>query len=103
MIPRRFFWLFDLIVIAIAFLAAYRLVPHILPLFAPGGPLCTPWLEEVFSPNVWTVQFPPLSDFLWVFLVMAPTTVVVLGMLGAHSPLLYQSRTRIWLPCKSLK
>jgi hypothetical protein len=37
MIPRRIFWLLDLIVIAFAFLAGYQLVPHVLPLFAPGG------------------------------------------------------------------
>ena len=96
MIPRRIFWLFDLIVIAVAFLVAYQFVPYILPLFAPDAPLRTPWLDAWLSPNVWNVAFPALSDFAWVFLVMPPITIVVLGILGSHAPLLYQSRTRLW-------
>jgi hypothetical protein len=64
MIPRRLSWLFDLIVITDAFLAAYQLVPYNLPLFALGVSLRTPWLEEVFSPSVWLVPFPsPLRKF----------------------------------------
>ncbi len=38
MIPRRFFWLFDLLTLSFAFLAAYSLVPRLQPLFAPRGP-----------------------------------------------------------------
>lgn len=39
MIPRRFFWLFDFLILSLTFLAAYSLVPRLAPLFAPGGPL----------------------------------------------------------------
>ena len=39
MIPRRFFWLFDFLILSLTFLAAYSLVPRRAPLFAPGGPL----------------------------------------------------------------
>jgi exopolysaccharide biosynthesis polyprenyl glycosylphosphotransferase len=97
MIPRRIFWLFDIIVIVVAFLVAYQIVPYILPLFSPGGPLRTPWLDELFSPYIWNVAFPPLIDYAWVFLVMAPITIGALGILGNHAPLLYQSRTRLWV------
>ena len=42
MIPRRFFWLFDFLILGLAFLVAYSLVPRLAPLFAPGGPLLYP-------------------------------------------------------------
>jgi len=95
MIPRRFFWLFDLLVLGVAFLAAYSLVPRLAPLFAPGGPLRTPWLETWVSPALWSGQLPPLAELLWIFLVMAPSTLLILGVLGNYGPLLFQSRTRI--------
>jgi len=42
MIPRRFFWLFDLVVI----LAAHSITP----LFGPQGVMHSSWIEAVFSP-----------------------------------------------------
>jgi hypothetical protein len=39
----------------------------------------------------------PLTELLWIFLVMAPATLLVLGALGNYGPLLYPSRTRIVL------
>jgi len=95
MIPRRFFWLFDFLILGLAFLAAYSLVPRLAPLLAPGGPLRTPWLEALASPALWSGQLPPLAELLWILLVMAPATLLVLGALGNYGPLLYQSRTRI--------
>jgi hypothetical protein len=95
MIPRRFFWLFDLLVLIAAFLAARALVPRLAPLFAPGGPLRTPWLEALTSPAIWRGQLPPLAELLWILLVMAPSTLLMLSALGNYGPLLYQSRTRI--------
>jgi len=97
MIPRRFFGLFDLLILWAAFLAAYSLVPHLAPLFALGGPLRTHWLETLASPAVWSGQMPPLTELLWIFLMMAPVTLLVLGALGNYGPLLYPSRTRIVL------
>ncbi len=107
MIPRRFFWLFDLLVLAAAFLAAYSLVPRLQPLFAPGGPLHWPWIVELASPALWSGRLPPPADLLWIFLTMAPVTLLVLGGLGNHGPLLSQSRTRIVVggmlaPCAGL-
>lgn len=94
MIPRRFFWLFDFLILATTFLAAYSLVPHIQLFLAPGGWLWWPWIEAL-SPAAWIGQMPPLAEWLWVFLVMAPATLLTLSALGNHGPLLYQSRTRI--------
>jgi exopolysaccharide biosynthesis polyprenyl glycosylphosphotransferase len=95
MIPRRFFWLFDFLILGLAFLAAYSLVPQLAPLFAPDGPLWTQWLEALTSPAIWSGQMPPLVEWLWVFLVMAPATLLILEALGNYGPLLFQSRTRI--------
>jgi exopolysaccharide biosynthesis polyprenyl glycosylphosphotransferase len=40
-------------------------------------------------------HLPPLADLLWIFLVIALTALLLLGMMGNHRPLLSQSRTRI--------
>jgi hypothetical protein len=95
MIPRRFFWFFDFLILGLAFLAAYSLVPRLAPLFAPGGPLHTPWLAALASPALWNGQMPPLVEWLWVFLLMVPATLLMLSALGNYGPLLYQSRTRV--------
>jgi hypothetical protein len=95
MIPRRFFWLFDFLILSVAFRVAYSLVPRLAPFFAPDGPLRTPWLEALASPALWNGQLPPLAEWLWVFLVMTPATLLILSALGNYGPLLYQSRTRI--------
>ena len=97
MIPRRFFWLFDLLILGAAFLAAYSLVPRLAPLFAPSGPLRTSWLKALTSPVIWSGQLPPPSVLLWIFLVMAPAALLVMGALGNYGPLLYQAHARIVL------
>jgi len=65
------------------------------PLFAPSGPLRTPWLEALASPSIWSGRLSPFAESLCIFLVRAPVTLLVLGALGNHGPLLYPSRTRI--------
>jgi exopolysaccharide biosynthesis polyprenyl glycosylphosphotransferase len=95
MIPRRFFWLFDLAILIATFWVAYGLTPSVAPFFAPDAPLRTPWIEELFAPYASAAAFPPLRDFAWVLLVMMPSTILFLGLFGNHTSLLVQSRTRI--------
>jgi hypothetical protein len=95
MIPRRFFWLFDFLILSATFQVAYSLVPRLAPLFVPGGPLRTHWLESLASPAIWNGQLAPFAELLWIFLVIAPATLLALGALGNYEPLLHQSRTRI--------
>jgi exopolysaccharide biosynthesis polyprenyl glycosylphosphotransferase len=95
MIPRRFFWLFDMLAILLAFVGAYRLLPNLGPIFGPGGLLRTPAIESLFAPAVWTGNMPPVRELFWIILAMAPGTIVALGVLGNHRPLLDQSHTRI--------
>ena len=94
MIPRRFFWLFDLVILIATFWVAYRLTPSVAHLFALGAPLWAPWIQELFAPSA-LAMIPPLRDFTWVLLVMMPSTILFLGLFGNHRPLLVQSRTRI--------
>lgn len=94
MIPRRFFWLFDLMILCAAFAAAYWLVPYLGPFFRVGS-----HLRGLFYfldvPSNWSGQLPPLSESLWILLVMALTTLMVIGLSGSHGSLLELSRTRI--------
>lgn len=97
MIPNRIFWLFDLLVLVAAFLAAYFLLPAMEPLFGPTSLLRAPWLQALMSPAAWTGHLPPLLDLVWLLLATAPATIVVMALLGNHTLLFYQSRTRIIL------
>ena len=97
MIPRRFFWLFDLIILGVAFLAAYLLAPPLQSLVAPGGLLNTPWIESPFSPTDWIGDFPPFTELFWILLVVALTAILVLETLGAYTPLIDQDRSKIVL------
>jgi exopolysaccharide biosynthesis polyprenyl glycosylphosphotransferase len=84
MIPRRYFWFFDLGIVVVAFVTAHWLGPSVAHHFAPFA-----------SASV----LAPLSDSVWVLLVMAPSTVLFLGLFGNHTTLLFQSRTRIVVGC----
>ncbi len=95
MIPRRIFWLFDLIVLTVAFLMAYSLVPSLQALFAPDGMLHSPWLDKLASPALWNGVLPPGIDLLWMLLIMTPAALITLTFFGAHGSLLRLSRTRI--------
>jgi hypothetical protein len=95
MIPRRFFWLFDFLMISAAFLAAYFFFPHIQHLLAMTLLKWIPGTETIAAPRGWSGQLPPLLDLLWIFLTIVPTSLIVLGMMGNHRPLLHQFCTRI--------
>lgn len=94
MIPRRFFWLFDLIVISGAFVAAYLVVPLLVPLLESGRPFWGAWLQPV-DPIVGSRQLPPFSELLWILLAMAIPAILLLQLLGNDDPLISRSRTRV--------
>ena len=97
MIPRRIFWLFDLAILALAFLLAYAFVPGLQPFMGPGGLLRSPGLRTLAIPANWNGVLPPRSELLWVLFVTAPVTLAVLGALKDYGRLLSQSRARILL------
>ncbi|PYS49852.1 MAG: hypothetical protein DMF68_08775 [Acidobacteria bacterium] len=94
MIPRRFFWAFDLLALCIAFVVAYSLIPRLIPFFEPNGILRFSWLAALELPTR-EGTLPPFSESIWILLTVAPTALLVLGLLGLHGPLFNQSRARI--------
>ena len=67
-IPRRFFWLFDLPVLRVAL--SWRLIHSSLASSRSSrqvGPCDQPWTELLFSPAIWSGQLPLLIDLLWTF------------------------------------
>jgi hypothetical protein len=58
MIPRRFFWLFDFLIMGAAFLAAYFFFPHIQLLLAKTILLWIPWLETIAAPAIGGGRYP---------------------------------------------
>src|SRR5262249_39895035 len=95
MIPRRFFWTFDVLAIAAAFLIAYPLVALIRPLFSMCGILWPSWFVNLSLPVVSDPELPPLHNLLWVFLSIAPSTIAFLEIAGLYRPLYQTSRTKI--------
>ena len=109
MIPRRFFWFFDLLFLGSTFVTAYALFPFIYFEFslmpAKVGWLI-PILERLSVPDVVitfftlvrnpNVSLPPLHDLLWILFSVIPVTVLFVEMLGGYGTrLLLQSRTRL--------
>ena len=103
MIPRRFFWLFDLLVLCAAFLTAYALLPfqHTWLSLAPAT---VGWLipESVKTEAAATLALnvrqplPPLGEWFWILLSMTPATMLFMEMLGGYAPrVLCQTRARL--------
>ena len=101
MIPRRIFWLFDCCCLAMAFLVAYAIVPHMQSFYAPSGILTHPWIGKLSPPPMMTGEFPPLREFLWIFLATVPSTILFLEIFGSYGRIVYLSYTRIALSCIS--
>ena len=77
-----------------AFVITGRVAPGVAPLFQPGGLLYGRWIETL-SPPPQSGDFSPLTQFLWVFTIVAPVTVSCIDMLGGHAPLRQQRRLRM--------
>ncbi len=85
MIPRRFFWLFDSLVLALAFFVAYSAAPQIQALFTPGGSLAYAWIEKyLLPPAAASGVFPPITDFEWILFATLPGTILFLELFGAY-------------------
>ena len=95
-IRQKVFWVFDLLGLFVAFLAAARIAPFFHRLLSLGGPLYGGWIE-FFTPAQSGGVFPPLREYFWVFLVSAPATVAGVGVLGGHLPIRRQRPLRILL------
>ncbi len=94
MIPRRIFWLFDILVLAGAFLLAYVMMPGIQGWLAPGGVLHLPWIERLAPANS---DLPQIGDLLWILLTTTVATLLFIELIGGYLRLVDQSYTRIAL------
>ena len=95
-IPRTFMVLFDLAVMALAFVLTRPMAPVVQHLLLPDGPLgvrLPAWLElpAAASPE----GFAALPHMMWVLLVTMPTTVLYMALLDGYRPLVDQSRARL--------
>jgi exopolysaccharide biosynthesis polyprenyl glycosylphosphotransferase len=85
MIPRRFFWFFDSLVLALAFFVAYSAAPQVQALFTPGGSLAYNWIEKyLLPPTAASGVFPPIADFQWILFATLPGAILFLELFGAY-------------------
>jgi exopolysaccharide biosynthesis polyprenyl glycosylphosphotransferase len=94
MIPRRFFWILDFAVVAVAFGLAYELWPW-LHHFTREVHLT--WLPLILRPEPVTGELPPLRAIGGAFIIACIAAILMLETLNAYYPLLRQSRTRIFV------
>jgi exopolysaccharide biosynthesis polyprenyl glycosylphosphotransferase len=93
-IRRRLFWLFDILLLLLAFVATGWLAPLLERLFLRGGLLYGHWVQAL-SPPPSHGTFPSLGQYLLVFLIVAPVTVMCVDILGGHALLHQQRKLRI--------
>ncbi len=84
MIPRRFSWLFDFLLIVVAFFLAYYSAPALQGLFTAGGPFATPWVARYLSPPTTPLPFPPARDFVWILAAVTSGTILFMELLGGY-------------------
>ncbi len=94
MIPRRFFWLSDLAVIAIAFALTYAVWPEVYRWIGISPRLMSIALR-LHASFAGMAALPSIRHMSWILALGAPATVFFLSVFNAHAPLLEQSLTRI--------
>ncbi len=95
-VRRKLFWLFDILALLLAYVSTSWLAPLFYRQLSPGGILYGAWVESL-DPHESGGVFPPLSEHFWVFLLVAPTTLICIEILGGHRPIRHQSLARILL------
>lgn len=94
MIPRRIFWLFDILTLSAAFLLAYLVMPIIQGWLIPGGALYQPWIDQLAPANG---VLPPIGDLLWILLTTTLASLLFIELSGGYRRLVDQSYTRLAL------
>ncbi len=97
MIPRRVFWIFDLLILTWSFIVGYWLTPLLQHHFLPGGFFYSAQLNQLLAPPLTDTQLPPMIELVWLLPVILLPSLLTLMALRNHEPLLYQSRTRVVL------
>jgi len=94
MIPRRFFWILDFAVIAVAFCLAYAVWPS---LHHSLLEVRFDWLPLLLRPVETTGELPPFRAISRMLAVAGVATIFILEAEEAYRPLLQQSRVRVVL------
>jgi exopolysaccharide biosynthesis polyprenyl glycosylphosphotransferase len=84
-INRKLFWALDLSLLLLAFVASSRVAPYFQAQLSAGGLFYGNWVKWL-SPTD-SSPFPPLSEYVWVFLLIAPATTTFIEILGGHAPI----------------
>lgn len=84
MIPRRFFWLLDSLMLASAFALAYVFAPFVQPWFTPDGVFHSTWVANHLLPPSRSGPFPPARDFFWILAAVVPGTILLLEVMGGY-------------------
>ena len=96
MIPRRIFMLIDACLIIVAFMVAHALTPSLRPArdgFVGLVQRGAPSLAARLQPG--TAELVPLSQLLWILLVITPAVLLALLVVDAYGQLHHISRTRM--------
>ena len=93
MIPRRFFWIFDGILLLGAFLAAAVISGWIRQLMESKGILSATWIAALSPEPEWAPQ--PISHQIWILVVAAFPIIIFLEIAGNYGKWVHQSMTRI--------
>jgi len=91
--PAFLFALLDLFSLLMAFLAVYAVAPGLKRWLLSSQVVSPAWLS-LLSPET-RGEFGPITELLWVLLVMAVVTLLGVQLLGGNRSLVAQSRTRI--------
>ena len=94
-IPKRFFWLLDSVTVVVGFVIAWAALPLLQYLFVISGVVPATVLQTFGVPD--PIDVGPLAwqEALWPILLMVPTVLFSMEMLGGYQPLRSQSRTRM--------
>lgn len=95
MIPRRWHWLIDLVLLAGAFVLAYLLFPALQPIIVRAYELRLPGLDGILSFAGVGDAIPPLGDLAWSFFVAAPAALLFLDLSEGHTQTVLQTRLRL--------
>lgn len=96
-IRTKLFWLLDLLLMLFAFFVTGRWVaPVVRDELTSGRFFYIDW-AHLFSAAKSTGVFSPLSQFFWVFALVAPATILFMDLMGGHIPISRQRPSRILL------
>jgi exopolysaccharide biosynthesis polyprenyl glycosylphosphotransferase len=82
---RKLFWLLDLLSLLLAFAIAAQVAVFFQTQLLRGGIFYGDWVQWLSPKDAG--PFPPLSEYLWVLLLVAPATVMCIDILGGHAPI----------------